>query len=316
MLPTMSEPSLDRRAFLMASAALPSAAPLFSASAPAASRAITVDCHAHCFAGTMDKRFPFHARAPYRPVDTGTPEQLLRCMADAVVDYTAVVHPEPYQDDHRYLEHCLAVGKGKLIGTCLFFADRPGWQTAMPALVRRWNLRAVRIHAYAADRLPPFGKPELRAFWKCAADLGVAVQLHFEPRYAARFDPLIKEFSKTAVIIDHLGRPAQGSPEEHKAVFRWADRPNTYLKISSIPDKAQYPYLDVGPIVKNLVAAYGPSRCLTGGGFSASSEGGTTPDTYRAERAKVLSVVSHLQPVDQALIAGGTAAKLFGLSTV
>lgn len=310
----MSERCLDRRTFLKAGIALPSVSTLLSAHASAAPRAIAVDCHEHCFAGPDDKRFPIHARAPYRPAETATPEQLLACMTAAAVDYAVVVHPEPYQDDHRYLEHCLGVGKGRLIGTCLFFADRPGWQTALPALVRKWTLRAVRIHAYAADRLPPFGKPELRALWKCAADLGVAVQLHFEPRYAARFESLIKEFSKTPVIIDHLGRPAQGSPEEHRTVFRLADRPNVYLKISSIPDKAQYPYFDAAPTVKALVAAYGPGRCLTGGGFAPGPGGAITPDSYRTERAKVLSYVSHLSAADQALIAGGTAAKVFRLS--
>ena len=45
------------------------------------------------------------------------------------MDYAVVVHPEPYQDDHRYLEHCLDVGRGKLKGTCLFFADRPARST-------------------------------------------------------------------------------------------------------------------------------------------------------------------------------------------
>ncbi len=35
-------------------------------------------------------------------------------MTEGGVDHAVVVHPEPYQDDHRYLEHCLAVGKGWL----------------------------------------------------------------------------------------------------------------------------------------------------------------------------------------------------------
>jgi predicted TIM-barrel fold metal-dependent hydrolase len=68
---------------------------------------------------------------------------------------------------------------------------------------------AARIHAYAPERLPPFGSPELRAFWGHVGQLGLAVQLHFEPRYAPGFEPLIREFSGTRVIIDHLGRPFQ-----------------------------------------------------------------------------------------------------------
>ena len=155
-----------------------------------------IDTHLHCFAGKDDPRFPYHPEGPYQPAEPATPEHLLRCMAEAGVDYAVVVHPEPYQDDHRYLEHCLEVGQGKLKGTCLFFADRPGSLDRMTELVKKHEGRivAARIHAYAPDRLPPFGKPELRAFWKHVGDLGLAVQLHFEPRYAPGFEPLIQEF--------------------------------------------------------------------------------------------------------------------------
>src|SRR4051794_15604985 len=66
-----------------------------------------VDAHLHCFAGKNDARFPYHPRGPYGPEQAATPEHLLACMQPANVDYAVVVHPEPYQDDHRYLEHCL-----------------------------------------------------------------------------------------------------------------------------------------------------------------------------------------------------------------
>src|SRR5262249_42597048 len=172
---------------------------------------------------------------PTRPGGPAPPEHLLRCMAEAGVDYAVVVHPEPYQDDHRYLEYCLAVGKEKLKGTCLFFADRPGSLDRMTELVERHERRivAARIHAYAPKRLPPFEKAELRAFWKHIGELGLAVQLHLEPRYAPGFEPLIRAFPQTKVIIDHLGRPFQGSPEEYAVVLGWAKLPNTIMKVSS-----------------------------------------------------------------------------------
>jgi len=95
-------------------------------------------------------------------------------MDGAGVDFAVVVHPEPYQDDHRYLEHCLAVGKGRLKGTCLLFADRADTPKRMADLAKTLPLVAVRIHADNPDRLPPFGTPELRAFWKSAAESGLA----------------------------------------------------------------------------------------------------------------------------------------------
>ena len=269
-----------------------------------------VDTHLHCFAGKNDPRFPYHQKGPYQPVDPATPEHLLKCMAGAGVDYAVVVHPEPYQDDHRYLEHCLEVGKGKLKGTCLFFAERPGSLDRMTALVKRHEEKivAARIHAYNPDRLPPFGKPEFRALWKHIGELGLAVQLHFEPRYAPGFESLIKEFPKTTVVIDHLGRPFQGTPQEHAVVLNWAKLPNTVMKLSSLPAQNQYPHRDVGPVVRDLVERFGPDRLIYGGGFGPEATG----DSYRAYREKVRSYLTQLTAEDQAKILGGTAAKLFG----
>ena len=272
-------------------------------------RAPVIDTHLHCFAGKDDARFPYHPKGPYHPTEPATPEHLLRCMAEAGVEDAVVVHPEPYQDDHRYLEHCLAVGKGKLKGTCLFFADRPDSLDRMTELVRKHEGRivAARIHAYAPMRLPPFGKPELRVFWKHVGDLGLAVQLHFEPRYAPGFEPLIKEFPRTTVIIDHLGRPFQGTPEEYAVVLGWADLPNTIMKVSSLPAREQYPHRDVGPVIKDLVKRFGPDRLIYGGGFGAEATGAS----YRAYRERLRSYLNDLSPQEQAKVLGGTAARLF-----
>src|ERR1051325_2679574 len=108
---------------------------LFAAESSA--KPVIVDTHIHCFAGAANKDFPYHPKGPYRPAEPATPEQLLKCMEGAGVDYAIIVHPEPYQDDHRYLEYCLNVGKGKLKGTCLFFADQLGALDRMTELVRR-----------------------------------------------------------------------------------------------------------------------------------------------------------------------------------
>lgn len=302
---------LNRRELIRRSAIVVPLAGCLSAETCLAADASTaiVDTHLHCFAGN-DARFPYHARAPYRPEEKASPEHLLSCMDGANVDYAIVVHPEPYQDDHRYLEYCLGVGGQRLKGTCLFFADRPGSVAGMRPLVERHpgKIVATRVHAYAPDRLPPFGSQELRNLWKTASDLGLAMQLHFEPRYAPGFEPLIQEFGDTPVIIDHLGRPMQATTKEHDVVVRWSRFPNTIMKISSLPDQNQYPHRDVKPIIRQLTDAYGAERLIYGGGFGSE----TTAESYRAYRERVSSFLSHLTAADQALVLGGTASKLFG----
>lgn len=302
--------SLSRREFLQAGAAaslLTLAGAQRSRAADDPPRSKRVDAHLHCFAGPSDPKYPYHARAPYRPAEAATVEKLLECMREASVDYAIVVHPEPYQDDHSYLERCLEVGKGKLKGTLLLFADREGSLEKLPDLRKRLDVTSIRVHAYAPDRLPPFGKPELRRLWQLATDNGLAVQLHFEPRFAAGFEPLIRDFKETKVIIDHLGRPFQGTPEEHAVVIGWSKYPNTVMKLSSIPASTTYPHRDIRPVIRQLTDAWGADRMIYGGGFGATATGASYAQAFKS----AASYVSHLSAEDQAKIFGGNAVKLF-----
>ena len=196
-------------------------------------------------------------------------------------------------------------------GTCLVFADQPASVAQLPKLAKRGDIVAVRIHAYAPERLPPFGQPALRNLWKWAGDLGLAVQLHFEPRYAPGFQPLIEEFRSITVIIDHLGRPFQGTPEDHAVVIQWSRFKNTVMKLSSIPSTSTYAHRDVRAVIKRLAEAYGADRMIYGGGFGADA----TPQSYQAVRERTRLMIAHLSAEDQAKVLGGTAARLFGFTS-
>jgi predicted TIM-barrel fold metal-dependent hydrolase len=110
------------------------------------------------------------------------------------------------------------------------------------------------------------------------------------------------------VIIDHLGRPFQGSPEEYAVVLGWASLPNTIMKLSALPAREQYPHRDVGPAIRDLVRRFGPDRLIYGGGFGARATGAS----YRAYRERVRSYLTDLSTEGQAKVLGGTAARLFG----
>ena len=301
---------ITRREFVASAAA---SAVLVTAEPATAARSAAppvIDTHLHCFAKPGDKRFPYHQRAPYRPTTAASPEHLLHCMAGAGVDHAIVVHPEPYQDDHRFLDHCLQVGGKKLKGTCLFFGDRPGSIEKLPALVKKHPGRivAARIHAFRKDRIPDFSKPGVGRVWKMAAELGLAVQLHFEPKYAGGFEKFIREYPRTTVVIDHLGRPLQGTAAEHDLVFRWARYKNTIIKVSSLPAADAKSPKSIGPIIRRLVDDYGPRRTIYGGGFN----GAATPASYRAYRQRVAAYLQKLSQRELGMVLGGTAARVFG----
>jgi hypothetical protein len=105
LLPTCDAPTTRRAVLQRAAAAAAALAAPATVAFAREGKPPVVDTHLHCFAGARDPRFPYHERAPYRPEAPATPERLLDRMDGAGVDFAVVVHPEPYQDDHRYLEH-------------------------------------------------------------------------------------------------------------------------------------------------------------------------------------------------------------------
>jgi predicted TIM-barrel fold metal-dependent hydrolase len=223
------------------------------------------------------------------------------------IDYGIIVHPEPYQDDHRYLEHCLQVGAGRLKGVALVFADRPGSTAQLPDLVRRTPIVGIRIHAHQADRQPPFGRPELYELWSSASDLGLAVILQFAPPYAGGFEPYVREFADTPVVIDHLGRPNLGTADEFQRVLAFARYPNTFVKYGSLPEPSVFSEQDLRRISDRVVSEWGTDRLIWGGAFDANS----TVESYPTMRRRVEALLSNLSDEDLRKVLGANAARLF-----
>ena len=218
---------MNRRDFLTATATVPLLSTSLVLENEEESSMPVVDTHVHCFAGPREKRFPYHASGPYQPAKTATPHRLWELMDGAGVNYAVIVHPEPYQDDHRYLEYCLEVGQRRLKGVCHFL---PGNESIaqMKDLVKRrpGQIVALRIHAYAPERLPPFNSPKLRELCAAASDLRLALQLHFEPRYAIALQPLIEEFLKKGVLV---GRPFPPLNEHLRVSIGTADEMGRFM---------------------------------------------------------------------------------------
>jgi predicted TIM-barrel fold metal-dependent hydrolase len=304
---------VHRREFLHTLAAGAAAAQLGAGEVLAAERneSPLVDCHVHCFAGKGDSRFPYHPRGTYQPEKPSTPERLIECLDAAGFNHAIIVHPEPYQDDHRYLEHCLAVGGKRLKGTCLFFASDAEAPARMKALAAKCPLVAGRIHAHLPDRLPPFGQPELKRLWQAIGDLGLAVQLHFAPQYAEGFEPLIREFPKFPVIIDHLGRTPEGTAAQRERILGWSRFPNTIFKLSAFTVERQPDDEVRDAIVRQATAAFGPERMIYGNAFGENATG----QSMRAHVARARQLLAHLSAADQDKILGGNAMRLFRLNS-
>lgn len=295
---------LTRRALLLSSATLAAAEP-----------AKPIDTHIHLF---DPKRFPYHPSAVYQP----PPETLdnYAPFAAANLAHSVIVHPEPYQDDHRYLEYCFQnePRKGFFKGTCLFDAFDPQTPARMEALTRKWPGRivALRVHATnkqtqtsGAIRDRPLSDPRMAQTWAAAHKLGLAIQMHMTPMWAPAVDKLVAATPGVRVVIDHLCRYAQGTPAEYEAVLKLGARPGVFMKFSGLnySSKQPPPHADLQPLARRIHQAFGDEKIVWGGV-------GMNAEAYKKQREAFETIWSFLPAAARDRIRAGNARKLYRFS--
>jgi predicted TIM-barrel fold metal-dependent hydrolase len=268
----LTRPHLTRRELLAGAAA---ALPALAAGRPAGP---IVDSHVHLFAADL-KRFPLAPNATYKPEPLPV-EEYVRFATAVGIDHAVIVHPEPYQDDYRYLEYCFAHEPSPLFfkGTCLFdpiARDTPDRLSSLVGM-NPHRIVALRIHETRKPGTPPLTSgpikdrdlrsPAMKATWKRVGQLGLAIQMHFHPYYSPQIGELAREFPEIPVILDHLGRAGEGTPQDFTQLLKLASLPRAYMKYSGVnySSKEKYPYADVKPIVRKLYDAFGPDRMIWG----------------------------------------------------
>ena len=267
-----------------------------------------VEWNTHLFSSDT-RRYPFHPRARYVPDDSRRSHDpladYLRRMDDEGIDWGVVVHPEPYGDDHRLVLDALAKAPERLRGTCLFYPQDPDAPRKMEALAREQPLIvATRFHAQRGMRRPyfdSFADSAVRAMWETAARLGLMVELHIGPSFAAQAASLIEAHPSTTVLIDHLAEPLTGTPVEYADVLDLARFDNAYMKLSGLNHFSEDAplYLDARPFTRRVVDAFGPDRMVWGSGTPAI-------------------VDAHLQgfsEADRAKVKGDNLARLLGFAS-
>lgn len=275
-----------------------------------------IDTHIHLF---DPARFAYHPSGTYQP-----PAQPLEPYRDFVrqagLRGVVIVHPEPYQDDHRYLEYCFAnePSPNFFKGTCLFDPIAAATPKRMEALVQKHPGRivALRIHKVHAPGSPPtksgaikdrdLRSPAMIETWKAAGKLGIGIQMHFASGWAPLIGELAARFPDVPVILDHLARAGQGTPAEYDQVLQLARYPRVLMKYSAVnySSKEPFPYRDARPIVHRAYDAFGPDRMIWGGLGHNRKEFDQAVQLF----GEMFSFVSE---ADRSKIRSLTAAKLF-----
>ena len=151
-----------------------------------------VEWNTHLFSRDV-ARYPFHPRAAYTPDATRLPEDpigdYVAHMAAYGIDRAVVVHPEPYGDDHRLVLEALRREPQRFKTTILVYPMDPDAHDSVRRLAASEpRFVALRFHAHRGktEYLNSFDDAPIRALWRLAGDLGLVVELHIGPDYAAQ----------------------------------------------------------------------------------------------------------------------------------
>jgi predicted TIM-barrel fold metal-dependent hydrolase len=102
------------------------------------------------------------------------------------------------------------------------------------------------------------------------------------------------------VILDHMGRPGQGTPAEYEDVLKLAELPRVILKYSSWPAYQG----DLAALTKRLYDTFGARRIIWG-------TVGNTIEEFRKQSQRFEELLAFAPAADRASIRGGNAERLF-----
>jgi predicted TIM-barrel fold metal-dependent hydrolase len=133
------------------------------------------------------------------------------------------------------------------------------------------------------------------------------------PSDLPELDRMCARFPDTPVIIDHfclVGRQGRFSDEETAALIRMSKHKRVMLKLGGFYALGlkQPPYLDMLPLVRKLVSAFGPNRCMWESDAPMQAK---APHAYRAAVAVIQDHAGFLSTSDKHRIMAKTAEDFF-----
>lgn len=230
------------------------------------------DSHVHVW--EQNPRFPFAAGA--KVPEDASPEALLHLMAESGIAKTVIIQVIHYRYDNSYLADVLRRYPGKFVGVCRVDPLDP----KAPDRLSQWTEQG-----FQGVRLSPAGDasgdwihgPLMPPLWKRCEDLGVPMTLLAPITRMDNIRPLIEQYQKLTVVIDHMADCPVDQPEKLNSLLALASYPRVYVKISHTwsLSKQSYPWLDAQELAKRLYQRFGAQRLMWGTDWPIAKERAT-----------------------------------------
>jgi len=225
-----------------------------------------IDAHVHIWTADTD-RYPL---APdytkmQMMIRSFTPKELFTHARPCGVRRIVLIQMSYYGSDNSYMLDMMQEHKGMFSGVGI--VDQ---STDPPARMRELARRGVRGFRIVAGSQAPdhwLGGESMAAMWKCGADEGLAICPLMDPRFLPSVDAMCQKFPQTPVVVDHFARIGIDGKIRHEDLdnlCRLARHKSVRVKVSAYYalGKKKASYLDLAPMIRRLLDAFGPDRLM------------------------------------------------------
>jgi predicted TIM-barrel fold metal-dependent hydrolase len=216
------------------------------------------DCHCHIFGN--QREFPLSSDRSYTPGEASR-EDYLSMLSTIGFDRTVIVQPSVYGFDNS----CT-------IGAVVAFGlHRARAIVQVPADVDAARLRELHAAGARGVRFITMAKggaalDDLQAIARKIAAFDWHLQMYLPPETWEELTPVLRALP-VQVVIDHMGQVTADRPDDdpgRRTILRLLESPRFWIKLCGYRvSAAGYPYADVAPWARRLVAA-ASDRCVWG----------------------------------------------------
>jgi predicted TIM-barrel fold metal-dependent hydrolase len=226
-----------------------------------------IDAHSHVWSPDT-KRWPLANNKTQADLDppSFTPEELLKLAHPEKVGRVVLIQHHTYHSwDNRYLIDCAARFPGTFAVTGMLDDTKPSPEKEMKGLLEK-RVRAFRITSWIRKEKWLEG-PGMDAMWKTAAETGQVMSCLINPEDLPGVAAMCQKHPATPVVIDHFARigvDGQIRESDVKNLLALAKHKQVNVKLSAYYalGKKEAPYEDLLPMIRQVLAAFGPERCM------------------------------------------------------
>ncbi len=277
-----------------------------------------VDAHSHIWTRDIEK-YPLAEGITLKDLDppSFTTEELIKTASqEGVSRVVLIAHNIYYRYDNSYMIDAAKEHPGRFRIVGMVDESLPHVDATMKELLKQ-QVTGFRITPRVRGREVWLKSDGMALMWKTAANTRQAMCCLIDPEDLKDIDAMCQKYPETPVVIDHFARiGADGEIRDNdvKQLCDLAKRKQVSVKVSAFYalGKKQPPYLDLVPMIRRLVDAYGPERLM----WASDSPYQLVGDhTYAASIQLIRDKVDFLSDSDRQWLLRKTAEKVYFFET-